>query len=230
LREVSKTYGGLRPLRVGELRVVDRERCALTGFDLAAAEVLINLVTGATLPDSGEVIAFGRRTSDIVDPEDWLALVDRFGIVSERAVLLEGMTTLQNLAMPFSLDVEPLGEAAREQAEAMAREVELPERVWDAAVGTLTADGKARVRLGRALALGPRVLLLEHASARLSPVEAAAYGQTIRAASTVRGTAVLALTADDAFARALGAARTLKLHAATGRLDSSGGWFRSRLG
>ena len=108
-RDVSKTYGGLRPL--ANPRAVGRCRAAssaLAGFDQTTAEVFVNLVTGATLPEEGTVRVFGRATAEIADSADWLATVDRFGIVSERVVLLEQFTPLQNIAMSLTLDVEPL--------------------------------------------------------------------------------------------------------------------------
>ena len=79
---VSKTYDGLRPLRIADLRVDARDRVAILGFDQPSAEVFVNLATGATLPDVGTVSILGRATKAISDPGDWLETVDRFGIVS----------------------------------------------------------------------------------------------------------------------------------------------------
>jgi predicted ABC-type transport system involved in lysophospholipase L1 biosynthesis ATPase subunit len=225
LHGVSKDYRGLRPLRIHELRVAPGDRIALVGVDRVSAEVIVDLVTGATLPDAGHVTVFGRRTVDIADARDWLALIDRFGIVSQRAVLLEALTTVQNLAIPFTLDIEPLGGDARARAEALAREVGLADGLWDRAVGALSEDAKARIRLGRALALDPHVLLLEHASAPLAPADAIALGDTIHASAARRGVALVAATADEAFARAMGA-RLLRWEPASGRLRERGGWFR----
>ncbi len=84
------------------------ERVALAGIDAGGAEVMLNLVTGASLPDEGEVRVFGRRTADVSDGDEWLASLDCFGIVSERAVLLEGATLTQNLALPFTLEIDPV--------------------------------------------------------------------------------------------------------------------------
>ena len=99
MRGVVKNYNALRPLRIAELSVAAGARLALAGIDAGGAEVMLNLVTGASLPDEGEVRVFGRRTSDVSDGDDWLASLDSFGIVSERAVLLEGATLTQNLAL-----------------------------------------------------------------------------------------------------------------------------------
>jgi ABC-type transporter Mla maintaining outer membrane lipid asymmetry ATPase subunit MlaF len=214
---VSKSYGGLRPLRIADLRVGPGDRVAIFGLDQAAAEVFINLATGAVLPDSGEVRLFDRNTTAISDSADWLATLDRVGIVTDRAVLLDRLTVVQNLAMPFTLNIEPPPDAERGRAEALAREVGLAEGSWAAPLAELDATAALRVRLGRAIALDPAVLLLEHASARAEPGAVASLGADLRAVAERRRLAVVAATADERFARAL-AARMLTLEPATGRL------------
>ena len=84
LRSVVKQYGGLRPLRVSDLRIHPRATTMLIGFDRPAAEVFVNLMTGAALPDEGEVISLGRPTREIKDSDEWLSFVEQFGIVSDR--------------------------------------------------------------------------------------------------------------------------------------------------
>ena len=69
---------------------------------------MVNLVTGAACRTKGTFGCFGRSTADVSDGDEWLASLDRFGIVSERAVLLEGATLAQNLAMPFTLEIDPI--------------------------------------------------------------------------------------------------------------------------
>jgi predicted ABC-type transport system involved in lysophospholipase L1 biosynthesis ATPase subunit len=224
---VSKDYRGLRPLRIQQLSIASGDSVALVGFDQVTAEVFVNLVTGATLPDAGRIAIFGRATSDITDSNDWLRVVDRFGIVSERAVLLDGLTPLQNLAMPFTLDVEPLRDSARQQAEALAVDVALPRNLWEAPLAAAPSDARARVRFGRALALRPDLIVLEHASARLGADQKRPIGTLIRNAAAQRGVALLGLTADEEFARAV-ASRVLHWDQATGRLVASRGWFRRR--
>jgi putative ABC transport system ATP-binding protein len=228
ITRVIKDYRGLRPLRIQQLRVAAGERVALVGFDQVTAELLVNLVTGATLPDSGQVSVFGRPTGDISDSAEWLRLVDRFGIVSERAVLLDSLTALQNLAMPFTLNVEPLADGVRSQAEALARDVALSRSLWDVPVGELSRDEQMRIRLGRALALSPDLLLLEHVSAHLERSQARALATGISDAVTRRSLSLVAITADDSFARAV-APRVLRWAPATGHL-SEPGWLDSLLG
>lgn len=220
LSDVSKGYGGLRPLRIASLVVQSGEHIAILGLDQPAAEAFVNLVTGAALPDRGEVRLFGRSTATITDSADWLAVVDRFGIVSPRAVLLDALTVVQNLAMPFTLEIEPPAEDIRTRALSLARRAGLDDTVLDRPVAELGPASLARVRLGRALALEPTVVILEHPTAGLPPGEAAEFAVHCRRVPA----AAIALTADAAFARAM-TARSLTLDPATGRLSGRSGWF-----
>ena len=83
--------------------IAPAERVAIIGLDAGGAEVLVNLVTGRSVPTAGAVRVLGSGHAEIADGDEWLASLDRFGIVSERAVLLDGATVEQNLAMPFTL-------------------------------------------------------------------------------------------------------------------------------
>jgi ABC-type polar amino acid transport system ATPase subunit len=139
-------------------------------------------------------------------------------------VLLDALTVIQNLAVPFTLEIEPPPDAVRVSAEAIAREVGLAEATWARPVAELDAAGVLRVRLGRAIALNPLILLLEHASARLSPGDVAPLGAQIRAVAAARGIALVAAAADQRFATAV-ADRVLTLEAASGRLKKTRRWF-----
>ena len=225
LSNVRKDYCGLRPLRVEHFALSSCERTAILGWDQQAAEMFVNLLTGATLPDQGDVKVFGRSTRSIADSDEWLRVVDRFGIVSERAVLLEGLSVVQNLAVPFTLQIEPPPTDVREQATALARDVGLPETLWDRPTAELDGASRVSVRLGRALALEPTVLLLEHPTARVSRPDVDVLARRVRGAAERYGVAVITVTADAEFA-AMVATRVLVSDPATGRLHRRGRrWF-----
>jgi len=228
LSGVVKDYRGLRPLRINGLSLAPGDHLAILGLDAVSAEILINLITGTTLPDRGDVHVFGRATSAIRDSDEWMAFVDRFGIVSERAVLLEALSVVQNLAIPFSLDVEPMPADLRQRAMALAEGVGLAPAVWERPVADLDAASRLRVRLGRALALEPSVVLLEHPTAGLPREAVVALGRDVKAIVLERRAASLTLTADREFAGAV-ADRTLTLEPANGRLTAAGAGWLARL-
>jgi len=219
LSNISKAYGGLRPLRVRALSVMPGTVTALAGFDQTTAEVFVNLVTGATLPEEGTVRVFGRATSEIADSADWLATVDRFGIVSERVVLLDQFTPLQNIALSLTLDVEPLPADVRERVEGLARAAGLDDRTFDRPVGDSGVGLRHRVRLARALATSPAVLLIEHPVAGLDPHEIGPLASDITRAAA-GAVAVIVLAADASTATPF-AMQVLTLNGGTGELTEA---------
>ena len=225
IENVRKTYGGLRPLRLRALAVYPGERVAIAGLDAAAAEILVGLLTGATLPDEGEIRIFGRATTEIRDETEWIASLDRFGIVSPRAVLLSGSTVRQNLAMPFTLSIDPLSDAVAEKAERLAEEVGLARADLDRLVGSAPPDAIVRVHLARAIAVNPSVLVLEHPTVALGGETVPWLAADVARVAEARRLAVIAMTEDATFADALGG-RRVKLQAATGALDEIRGWRR----
>jgi ABC-type transporter Mla maintaining outer membrane lipid asymmetry ATPase subunit MlaF len=219
LRGISKNYGALRPLRIERLELSPGEPVAIIGLDQPAAEVLIGLITGASLPDSGEVRVFGRPTGEITDSDEWLAGLDRFGIVSDRAALLDALSVLQNLAVPFSLEIEPPSDEVRDRAAALGAELLIGSALHSVRAGDLDGTGRLRLRVARALAFDPSVVLLEHPSASVPPGDVSTVARDVRAALRRRGAASLTLTADHTFARAI-ASRVLALEPSSGRLKS----------
>ena len=224
VRGLRKNYGSLRPLRLSSLSVMPGERVAIVGLDAPAAEVLVNMLTGAMLPDEGDVQVFGRATSAIADADDWLSTIDRIGMVSARAVLAEELTVAQGIAIAYTLSLDPIPDVVAADVRRLARDAGLSESHLDQRIADVAPLARAQCRLARALAQQPSVLLLEHANA-LVPTESEGFGRAIAALAEARGLAVIALTADMAFARAV-AGRVLVLDGATGELKEQGGWRR----
>lgn len=228
LADVVKDYRGLRPLRVQRLSLAPGEQIAVVGMDAAAAEMMAALVTGAALPDQGSVHVLGLSTSGIGNAEEWMQHVDRIGLVTDRAALLDAFTVVQNLAMSFTLAIDPPADAIRARVVELATEVGLAEASWDARVGDLEAADRTRVRIGRALALDPTLLLLEHPTAQVARASVAALAREIRASAARRGLALLALTGDEDFVDAIGLP-VLQWDAAKGTLrERSQRWWPFR--
>jgi ABC-type transporter Mla maintaining outer membrane lipid asymmetry ATPase subunit MlaF len=217
IANVRKAYSGLRPLRVNDLSITAGERVALSGLDAGAAEVLVNLVTGASLPDEGEVLVLDRSTASIADGDAWLEWLDRFGIVSPRAVLLDAATLLQNLAMPITLDIEPVQPDVAATVTTMARDAGIEAQWLERPIAALDAAIQIRAHLVRAIALEPSLLILEHPTARLAPGEGKTFGETVARVAGARGLATLIISEDEAFSTAA-ATRRMALQGATGDL------------
>jgi ABC-type transporter Mla maintaining outer membrane lipid asymmetry ATPase subunit MlaF len=221
---VRKDYAGPRPLRIRQLSLRKGDRIVLTGLDAGGAEVFVHLITGAALADEGDVRIAGADTRAIATDTEWLASLDRFGIVTDRAVLIDRLPIAANLALPLTLAIDPMSAETRRQVAGLATEVGLHSERLDQPASRLTRDERVRAHLARALALNPSLLILERPTAGVDDREhARALGVTLRALSLARGLGWIALTDDDAFARASGGTR-LRLEPETGELVADGFW------
>ena len=214
---LSKDYHTLRPLRMKDLTLRQGDVVSMSGVDVLGAETLVHLVTGATLPDAGDVLLFGRNTREITDSDAWLKSLDGVGMISARGVLVGAFSVLQNIALSLTLDVDPIDPRAVPQAGALAREAGIDAALFDAPAGSATPGVQMRVHLARALALGPKLLIAEHPSASLPRDAVAGFGADLGKAARGRGIALLTITADDSLAKAIGGSR-VELVAASGEV------------
>ena len=224
LSNVRKNYQAIRPLRVRALTISPGERIAISGLDAGAAEVLVNLVTGASVPDEGEVAVLGRNTASIADGDEWLASLDRFGIVSPRAVLIEAATIEENLAMPFTLQIDPIPRDVAAQVSALAAECGIPADALKQTTGEASPAVRTRLHFARALAPQPALLLLEHPTAALPDAAQKGFADDVLRVLEGRRMTTLAITQDKTFATRVG--RALELVPASGVLKPvRRGWF-----
>ena len=200
---------------------------SIAGIDAPGAEVLVNLMTAAVAPDRGEVRLFGRSTNDIGDYESWLSMLDGLGLLTERAVLLDHCTVAQNLALPLTLQIEPIAPAVLPAVQALALEIGLDAAVLDHRVRNAGPEVVQRVRLGRAVALNPRLVVAEHPSATLPREAVSAFARDLARVVAGRRAALLSISADREFTKALGGL-ALSHDPKTGALARPG--FLARLG
>ena len=223
VQKLTKNYQALRPLRIDSLALVRAGVVSLIGLDAPAAEMLVGLLTGAVLPDSGDIHLFGKSTRDVTDSDAWLEMLDDVGIVTDRAVLIAQFSVEQNIALPFTLQVDPIAAEMRPRIARLAAEVGLEAAVLPRPVAQAPPEIVARVRLARALALNPIVLVAEHPTASLPRQHVKDFADTIARLARDRQLSVLAITADETFASALGG-QVLLHEPATGALRPRSAW------
>ena len=218
---LKKEHQALRPLRIARLSVKPGDIVSIGGIDAASAETLVHLITGGTLPDEGDVTLFGQNTRAIADSDSWLKQLDGIGMITSRGVLIEAFSVLQNIAMSYTLDVDPVDPRVVPQAGAVARDAGIDADVFDLPAGKTGPDVQMRVHLARALALGPKMLIAEHPSAALPRENVAAFGADLARIAKARNLALITITADDVLAKSIGGQR-LELVPASGELRAPG--------
>src|SRR5262249_40518352 len=173
---VTKRFGGLVATDAVSLAVPAGSISAVIGPNGAGKTTLFALISGFLRPDSGD-IRFERASIVGLAPERICALgiVRTFQVVQPFA----GLTVLENIAVGAHLHHASRREALA-HADAVAERVGLGAQ-RDKPAAALTIAGRKRLELAKALATGPKLLLLDEVMAGLNPVEVDEIIPVIRA-------------------------------------------------
>ena len=179
LSGVVKKFGGVAAVDQVSLRVAPGEVLALVGENGAGKSTLISVACGLYRADAGAVLAFGKT----LPPGDPRAAIEAgLGVVYQHFMLVGPLTVWENVVLgrePRRFGVLDAARARREVAEA-ARRFGLSLDV-DARIETLGVGAQQRVEIVKQLWRGARVLILDEPTAVLSPREADALVETVRA-------------------------------------------------
>ena len=164
LQGITKTFPGVRALTEVDLEVVAGEIHALVGENGAGKSTLMAVASGALAPDEGVVRIGGRElTSSHPDEARELGLA----IVRQDPALLPDLTVAENMAVGVGYRrVGGLGRAVRwaaTQLEPWGMDIDPRTRVAE-----LSVEQRFIVEIAKALALEPRVLILDEPTEHLS--------------------------------------------------------------
>jgi branched-chain amino acid transport system ATP-binding protein len=177
LTKVSKSFGGVAAVRNVSLAVEAGEILGVMGPNGSGKTTLFNLVSGALVPDAGEIFLFGERTNGL--PPHQLCrrgLARTFQLVRP----FPGLTALENVLVGLGYGRERLtGAPARDKAVELLSSVGLADHS-DRLANTFTVMDRKRLELARALATSPKLLLLDEFMAGLTPTETAEAINLIR--------------------------------------------------
>src|SRR5262245_19970476 len=176
VRNLAKSFGGLRVTHEVNLAVEPGERRLIIGPNGAGKTTLFNLVTGELRPDGGSITLFDRDITRVPSRQRaHLGIARTYQIIT----LFPGDTLLRNVTLsllglsplrwnPFvRLDAQASIRARAEEALARVGLDDLADRPL-----AQTAYGeRRRVEIAMALAQNPRVLLLDEPFAGLSVAE-----------------------------------------------------------
>ena len=174
--QVSKRFGGLLAIDRASLTAEASRITALIGPNGAGKTTLFSIISGFLPPSDGRIVYAGNNIAGT--PPDRLArrgIARTFQIVQPFA----GLTVRENIAVGSHLSRLRRADALA-AADDVARAVGLGEALDRPAAG-LTVAGRKRLELARALAIEPRLLLLDEVLAGLNPSEIRDMVPVIRA-------------------------------------------------
>ncbi len=179
VRDIHISFGGVKALRGVDLEIRKGEIFSLIGPNGAGKTVCLNCINGLYRPQEGQIFFEGRDITHLKPHER-----AKLGIARsfQKIELFKGMTVLDNIRLGRHIHLKTnlisgalyLGRTARqeiEHREFIEREIidllEI-EAIRDKVVGMLPYGLQKRVELARALALNPKLLILDEPMAGLN--------------------------------------------------------------
>lgn len=199
------SFGGIKAVQDVSFAVEPGEIVSVIGPNGAGKTTLFNMISGVYRPGSGRVVLNGE---DVTGMEPFRLAARGMSRTFQNLQIFQGMTVLENAAAGFHLqergpvlaDLLNLPGARRR-----ARAAEAGARALLARVGLARAEGQQagslsygslkRLEIARALALRPKVLLLDEPAAGCNAVETEEIDHLI-AEVAASGTAILLVEHD----------------------------------
>ncbi|MFH1757024.1 MAG: ABC transporter ATP-binding protein [Pseudomonadota bacterium] len=166
-RGVTKRFGALEAIRNFSFVLRPGEILGLIGPNGSGKTTLFNLITGLYTPDAGEIL-FKEKSIVHIPPHE----ICRLGIAKTSQITMPfGTMSVYENILVAALYGQNLGMAqAHVAAERILAVVSLHEQ-RDEPAGKIPAPLRRRLELGRVLATGAEVLLLDEVMAGLNPAE-----------------------------------------------------------
>ncbi len=166
VRGLAKSFRGLRAVADVAFDVPQGEIVALIGPNGAGKTTIFNLVAGVYRPDGGSVTLAGRRIDGLRPDQICDAGIGRtFQLVRP----FQGLSVEENVIIG-ALHASPSVREARGRAGEILATLGLAAKRHQPAA-SLTLPERKRLELARALATGPKLLLLDEVMAGLRPTE-----------------------------------------------------------
>ena len=166
--DVTKRFGGLIAVQNLSFALAENEVLGLIGPNGSGKTTMMNLISGALRPTSGEIRLYGDDIAGV-----GASRIANKGIARtfQLVRMLPGLTVLENVSAGGVFGhTRRWGKELDDYALALLQRVGLP-NAGDVAVTALTYIDQKRVELARALASDPKVLLLDEWLAGLNPTE-----------------------------------------------------------
>ncbi|MDR7092660.1 sulfate/molybdate ABC transporter ATP-binding protein [Hydrogenophaga laconesensis] len=157
IRDINKQFGTFQALKNVNLDIESGELLALLGPSGCGKTTLLRIIAGLETPDTGNILFSGEDTTDVHVRER------NVGFVFQHYALFRHMTVFENVA--FGLRVKPRGQRPSD-AQIKTKVLDLLKLVqldWlaDRYPSQLSGGQRQRIALARALAVEPKVLLLD---------------------------------------------------------------------
>lgn len=189
LNNISKSFSGVPALTNVTFDIRPGEVHALLGENGAGKSTLMNIATGTLPPSSGEIRFEGAVIAEL-DP--YRATELGIAFVHQHPAVMPDLTVLENIQVALPRSVFPKGTPDRDFVQGLLDTVHLDVPLNDR-VEDLSVANKHLLEIAKALALNPKVLVLDEPTAPLGQDSVALLFNLVREA-VAGGTSVVYIT------------------------------------
>ena len=192
---ISKHFGAVKAVDDVSLHIKKGEVICIIGPSGSGKSTLIRCLHGLETPDSGEIYVNGNKVDFSTDTTKQLSHI---GFVFQSYNLIQGMTAVENVAMPLMfrrVSRKKREEAARE----MLKQVGLGERM-DHRPNEMSGGQQQRVGIARAFVTNPEVVFADEPTGNLDTKTTKEVMEMFLRFAREKGTTIILVTHDRSLA------------------------------
>ncbi len=197
VENVSKSFGGVEALRDGSFDLYRGEVLAIVGGNGAGKSTLIKVVAGAHVPDTGRIVINGK---EVPRAEHSVSHMQDRGI----EVVYQDLALVPNMTAPYNLylgriprkwgifvDERKMREKTREVLQQLnvttVQDLSQP-------ISSMSGGQQQSIAIGRAIAWGSDIVILDEPTAALGPNETAEVERLVEDVRDRRGTSFILIS------------------------------------
>ena len=190
--DVTKSFGGVHALRGVSLELAEREIVGLIGPNGSGKTTLLNCIAGVYAPTAGNILLDGEPLGGRAGHR-----IARAGVVRtfQNIRLFARLSVLQNVEISALATKQVTRGRSRQYASGLLGELGI-QQLAEREAGTLSYGDQRRLEIARALAAGPRFLLLDEPAAGMNETESNAVRAQVERVRSERGCGVLVVEHD----------------------------------
>ena len=195
IENLQKSFGKQKVLNGINLSVRRGETLAVLGRSGTGKSVLLRLIIGLEKPDSGLVRIDGEDIAGLT-LDKMGEIRKKMGFLFQHAALYDSLTIAENVAFPLEHHRREISKSERaDRVKELLAEVGL-EAGFEKMPSDISGGMQKRVGLARALALEPKILLLDEPTAGLDPISSGEINDLILKLQRERQMASIVVTHD----------------------------------
>lgn len=214
-RNVSKAYGKSDAVKNFSLVIPSNQITVLMGLSGSGKTTLLQMINKMVIPTSGEVLIDGQSTSQLNSVE----LRRSIGYVMQEIGLLPHKSVLENVELIASIAGQSK-ESATDSAKEMLNLVAIDQSFFNRFPPQLSGGQQQRVGVARALAIRPKILLMDEPFGAVDPIVREELQDAFMKIQRSLGLTIVFVTHDRYEAMRL--ADQLVLLSAGGKIEQSG--------